>query len=113
MRMARLGFVAMALLMPLLAIAQDDSNSTIHSKFRKSVSMVGLASDDGKLFLREADGKVWTVENPRALLGHEGAELTVLGRTELGQNKIYLLSVKPQMDETEQRVKWGDSAFRR
>ena len=97
----------------LAAMAVAQETGTGRSNPGKIISIVGRASNDGQLLVGDTDAKVWTVENPEVLRGHEAARVVARGRAEGHQNKIFLISVKPKKDELEYSARWGDSAFRR
>jgi hypothetical protein len=55
--------------------------------------LMGKISDDGKS-LTDKDGKTWTIENPDAVKGHEGHEVTLRGSVDTANNSITVKSVK-------------------
>jgi len=81
---------------------------------RRVISIVGRASDDGSIVLRNSDGKVWVISNPDTLKGHKGLPVVIQGQSVPGKkNEIQVLSVSAGKSEVEYLTKWDDSAFRR
>jgi hypothetical protein len=81
---------------------------------KKVVIVVGRASDDGTIVLRNSDGKVWSINNPEMLKGHEGLPVVIQGQLEPNRNnEVHVLSVRAGKSEIEYMTRWDDSAFRR
>jgi pentapeptide MXKDX repeat protein len=75
----------------------DNMNSDTMAK--KSVSVSGKVSDDGKMFMSDKDNKNWMVSNPEAVKGHEGHHVTVRAHLDATKNEIRVTSVKMGKDE--------------
>jgi len=97
---------AFALWLSLAAVAQDTgaqqpsgdqgsmsqgqmSGKKVHSKSH----LMGKISDDGKT-LTDKSGQSWTIDNPDAVKGHEGHEVTLRGHVDTAANSIHVTSVK-------------------
>ena len=70
----------------------------------KAVSLPGKLSDDAKTFT-DKDGKSWTVQNPEALKGHEGHEVTLKAHLYADKNEVHVVSVKMGKDEMKDEMK--------
>ena len=102
---------ALALVMALLALAQEtpksgamkQETSKAEKMSAKAVTVSGTVSEDGKTFV-DKDNKSWTVTNPEALKGHEGHEVTLTGHVDAAKNEVHVVSVKmgkaPMKDTT-------------
>jgi hypothetical protein len=55
--------------------------------------LMGKISDDGKT-LTDKSGQSWTIDNPDAVKGHEGHEVTLRGNVDTASNTIHVKSVK-------------------
>lgn len=108
-------FLALLLLATAMASAQQAPKPKAKTSMsRKVLSVVGRASDDGTIVLRNSDGKVWQISNPEALKGHEGLPVVVQGQVVADKsNELHVLSVQAGKSEVEYMTKWDDSAFRR
>jgi hypothetical protein len=53
----------------------------------------GKISDDGKT-LTDKSGQSWTIDNPDAVKGHEGHEVTLRGHVDTASNTVHVTSVK-------------------
>jgi hypothetical protein len=92
---------ALALVLPLLALAQETPKSgamkpetTKAEKMpAKAVTVSGTVSADAKTFV-DKDNKSWTVTNPEALKGHEGHEVTLTAHVDAAKNEVHVVSVK-------------------
>lgn len=62
-------------------------------KAGKSGHLMGKISDDGKT-LTDKDGKSWTIDNPDAVKGHEGHEVSLRGQVDTASNTIHVKSLK-------------------
>jgi opacity protein-like surface antigen len=65
------------------------SGKKAHAKSRVS----GKISDDGKT-LTDKKGQNWTIDNPDAVKGHEGHEVTLRGDVDTASNTVHVKSVK-------------------
>lgn len=105
-------FFALALLMSLLALAQEATKPgemkqepmKAEKASAKAVSLSGKISDDGKTFV-DKDNKSWTVSNPEALKGHEGHEVTLKAHVDEAKNEIHVTSVKMGKGEMKETKK--------
>ena len=66
---------------------------TVGKKTHSKSHLMGKISDDGKS-LTDKDGKSWTIDNPDAVKGHEGHEVTLRGHIDTAANTIHVTSVK-------------------
>ncbi len=71
------------------SMSQGQTTKKAHSKSH----LMGKISDDGKS-LTDKDGKSWTIDNPDAVKGHEGHEVTLRGDVDTAANTIHVKSVK-------------------
>ena len=97
---------ALVLWLSLSAAAQDtgaqqpsdqqgsmSQGQTTGKKAHAKSHLMGKISDDGKA-LTDKDGKSWTIDNPDAVKGHEGHEVTLRGHIDTASNTIHVTSVK-------------------
>ncbi len=116
--------VAVALSMMSMAFASDKKADAAKSdKMGKAVSVAGIVTDpmcakskdkakmmdsdcakkcakDGKLaFVADSDGKVWSVQNPEALKGHEGHHVTVKGHLNDADSSIHVVSASMKAEK--------------
>ncbi len=99
-----LSLFAFAMLLSLLAIAQETKPDTQQPTATtaddtmkgamKEVTLSGKVGDDGKSFVTAKDNKSWTVSNPEALKGHEGQEVKLKAHVDEAKNEIHVVSVK-------------------
>jgi pentapeptide MXKDX repeat protein len=61
---------------------------------KKTMSITGKISDDGKMFVGDKDSKSWTITNPEAVKGHEGHHVTVKAHVDAAKNEIHVVSLK-------------------
>ncbi len=102
MKKLMLVMFAVALMMSMMAVAQDTTkqdsakqdNMTSAKTSNTAVSISGKVSDDGKTFVSDKDNKSWTVSNPDALKGHEGHQVTVSANVYADKNEINVVSVE-------------------
>jgi hypothetical protein len=66
---------------------------TSGKKAGKSAHLMGKISDDGKT-LTDKDGKSWTIDNPDAVKGHEGHDVSLRGHVDTASNTIHVTSLK-------------------
>lgn len=60
----------------------------------KLSKLKGKISDDGKTFTSDKDSKSWTIENPEAVKGHEGHEVSVRAHVDADKNSMNVMSLK-------------------
>lgn len=116
MKNSRFAVFVVVLLASVVAAAQQASKPKAQTgpTSRRVVSIAGRASDDGTIVLRNSDGKVWEIDNPAALKGHEGLPVVIQGQLDPDtSNVVHVLSVKAGKSAIEYMTKWDDSAFRR
>jgi len=111
--------LAVALLMPITAVAQHSSKaaeakpgSKTSIVARKAVSIFGQISKDGKTLVSE-ENDIWSVTNPNVLAGHEGQQVSVKCQVNPDKNEIHVFSVKVALMELKPASNKTDSAFRR
>jgi hypothetical protein len=112
--------LAVALLTPVTAVAQHSSKaaeakpsaSKASIVARKAVSISGQISKDGKTLVSE-ENDFWSVNNPNALAGHEGQQVSVKCQVYPDRNEIHVFSVKFVLLEVKSASNRSDSAFRR
>lgn len=75
----------------------DNMNTDTVAK--KSASLSGKVSDDGKVLMSDKDDKKWVISNPEALKGHEGHHITVKAHLDAAKSEIRITSVKMGKDE--------------
>lgn len=75
----------------------DNMNTDTVAK--KSASLSGKVSDDGKVLMSDKDNKKWVISNPEALKGHEGHHITVKAHLDAAKSEIRVTSVKMGKDE--------------
>lgn len=61
---------------------------------KKTMTVTGTLSEDGKMFMSDKDQKNWTVANPDAVKGHEGHHVTVKAHVDADKNEINVVSLK-------------------
>ncbi len=103
---------AVALVMSLLALAQDTTTAaqakqetaTTAKASTKAITVSGKVSGDAKTFV-DKDNKSWTVANPEALKGHEGHDVTLRAHVDAAKNEIHVVSVKMGKGEMKETTK--------
>ncbi|HLW89335.1 MAG TPA: hypothetical protein VKR57_12650 [Terriglobales bacterium] len=111
MKIRGISSIVLVLVFSAMSVAQEASKTQTSS--RKTVSVAGKMSDDGRILLRDGDSQVWTVSNPEALQGYAGLEVVIRCLLVPDRNEVRVVSVKPVKGEAAYATKWGDSAFRR
>ena len=104
--------VALALLLPVAARAQDATKPDDSKLSTKTSTISGKVSDDGMTVVDDKNAR-WTVTNPVMLNSFEGQTVTVKGHPYKGENKILVLSVSGIVADAKQVAKKDDSAQRR
>jgi ABC-type enterochelin transport system substrate-binding protein len=92
---------ALALVMSLLGLAQENTKSgatkqettKAEKMSAKAVTVSGTVGADGTTFV-DKDNRSWTVTNPEALKGHEGHEVTLRAHVDTAKNEVHVVSVK-------------------
>jgi hypothetical protein len=112
--------LGLALLMPVIALAQHSSKAAEAKPVRsqaskvstKAVTLSGQISLDGKTLVSE-ENDIWSVSNPNVLVGHEGQQVSLKCQVHPGKNEIHVFSVKVALREVKYTSNKSDSAFRR
>ena len=97
---------ALVLWLSLSAVAQDtgaqqpsDQQGSMSQgqmggkKAHAKSHLMGKISDDGKT-LTDKKGQSWTIDNPDAVKGHEGHEVSLRGHVDTASNSIHVTSLK-------------------
>ncbi|HET7208149.1 MAG TPA: hypothetical protein VFI95_16355 [Terriglobales bacterium] len=97
---------ALVLWLSLSALAQDtgaqqpsgqegsmSQGQTTGKKAHAKSHLMGKISDDGKS-LTDKEGKSWSIDNPDAVKGHEGHEVSLRGHIDTAANTIHVTSLK-------------------
>lgn len=103
---------AVALMVAMVASAQKpkDGAATPPEMSKKTVSLSGRVSTDGKTLVTESDGVVWTFVNPDALAENAGARVVVRGYVNATAHEIEVTSVRI---DTVAGARLHDAAFHR
>jgi hypothetical protein len=104
------------LLAAMSAVGQQASTrpeATTANRIRKAVSLAGAVSDDARMFVRDSDSSVWTIDNPESLKGYEGQSVRLQGLLVPEKNEMHVLLVKTAKHSTQYLTQKDDSAFRR
>ena len=96
----------LVLWLSLSALAQDtgaqqpsgqegsmSQGQTTGKKAHAKSHLMGKISDDGKS-LTDKEGKSWSIDNPDAVKGHEGHEVSLRGHIDTAANTIHVTSLK-------------------
>jgi hypothetical protein len=110
--MKKLMLISFALVMSLLALAQEaikpgemkQETTKAEKASAKAVSLSGKVSANGKTFV-DKDNKSWTVTNPETVKGHEGHEVTLKAHEDAAKNEIHVVSVKMGKGEMKETTK--------
>jgi hypothetical protein len=81
---------------------QNDStrNEGMKSDSRgKLMTVSGKISDNGQMFVRDTDGKNWTIVNPDAVKGHEGHHVKLKANLNADKMEVHVISLKMAMAE--------------
>ena len=73
--------------------SMSQGTTTTGKKAHAKSHVSGKISDDGKT-LTDKEGKSWAIDNPDAVKGHEGHEVTLRGDVDTASNTIHVKSVK-------------------
>ena len=116
MRMFGLALSGAVLLGSFAATAQQDARSGAvrpHSASTAAhvVQLAGRVSSDGRTLVSDEHDR-WTVNNPKALQGHEGRWVNVKCQLSADQSSIHVLAVHSG-ESTATARSYGDAAFRR
>jgi hypothetical protein len=95
------------MLLTSFAFTQDATKKGTKPDTSKATSIMGKVSDDGKT-LMDKDGKSWTINNPQAIKGHEGHQVTVMAHVETGKNEIHVISLTMDKENTKKDNMKGD-----
>jgi hypothetical protein len=81
------------------SMSQGETGKKAHAKSH----LMGKISDDGKS-LTDKDGKSWTIDNPDAVKGHEGHEVSLSGHVDTANNSIHVTSLKMAGEKTKAKT---------
>ena len=98
-------FFGVALVVSLLAMAQEQMKTDPTKAGKKTVSLSGKVSIDGKTFISDKDTKNWTISNPEAVKGHEGHHVIVAAHTDPAKDEIHVVSLKMAKGEMKNTTK--------
>ena len=115
MKVPTLAAVATALLLSSSIVAQEKAAPIMqdHPAAARVLIVSGRVSHDGKMLDTDLDSQ-WHINNPEALRGHEGRLVRIRCYVDTAKNKIEVLSVKKDDDDTNYTAaRHTDSAFRR
>ena len=86
---------AVALLSFGVASAQDTMHTdNMKADASKAVQVTGKISDDGKTFVGDTDNKSWTINNPKAVKGHERHHVSLTAQCDTDKNEKHVMSLK-------------------
>lgn len=97
--------------LPVCAQRDNQANSHAAKSARKTVSLAGRVSLDGKTVICDRDGRIWKVVNAEMLSGVEGREVRIKAYTEANSSEIRVTVVRLREERT--TAKLDDAAFRR
>ena len=112
-----LSTIALAVVMPLGAQAQNSESAPSHSSDKRKISkkltsFSAKVGDSGQVLTADKDSKVWMVSNPETLSGINGRHVKVKAFVDLAQSQIRIVSVSAIADE-QAGTRLHDAAFRR
>jgi hypothetical protein len=111
-----LSTIALAVLLPLGAQAQNSESAPRSSDTRKIskklTSFSAKVGDSGKVLTADKDSKIWMVSNPETLSGINGRHVKVKALVDRAQSQIRIVSVSAIADE-QAGTRLHDAAFRR
>jgi hypothetical protein len=112
-----LSTIALAVVLPLGAQAQNSESAPSHSSdtrkiSKKLTSFSAKVGDSGKALTADKDSKIWMVSNPETLSGIDGRHVKVKAFVDLAQSQIRIVSVRAIADE-QAGTRLHDAAFRR
>jgi hypothetical protein len=96
----------------LSGTAAAQSSAPSFSARSKTITIIGLVSDDGKSVLAQ-DRRTLLITNPGMLAGREGHRVKIKGRTFADTSDILVLAVKLTDAQTQYTANKSDSAFHR
>jgi membrane protein implicated in regulation of membrane protease activity len=71
---------------------KSDKNST--STSGKTMTITGMVSNEGKMFVSDKDNKSWKIDNPDTLKAHEGHHVSVNANEDPTTETLHVNSVK-------------------
>jgi anaerobic glycerol-3-phosphate dehydrogenase len=112
-----LSTIALAVLLPLRAQAQNSESAPYRSSdtrkiSKKLTSFSAKVGDSGKVLTADKDSKIWMVSNPETLSGINGRHVKVKALVDVAQSQIRIVSVSAIADE-QAGTRLHDAAFRR
>lgn len=69
------------------------SDQSSQSQSSTNQKMTGTVSKDGKSFTNDADNKKYKVDNPDALQGHEGQQVSLILALDPTTNTVHIIQV--------------------
>ena len=96
----------------LSGTAAAQSNAPDQSLARKTMTIFGMVSDDGKTLVAK-NSHSWSITNPGMLAGREGHRVKIKCRAYQNTTNILVLAVTLIDTQTQYTANKGDSAFRR
>jgi hypothetical protein len=107
-----LSTIALAVLLPLGAQAQNSESADTRKISKKLTSFSAKVGDSGKVLTADKDSKIWMVSNPETLSGINGRHVKVKALVDMAQSQIRIVSVSAIADE-QTGTRLHDAAFRR
>jgi membrane protein implicated in regulation of membrane protease activity len=71
---------------------KSDKNST--STSGKTMTITGMVSNEGKMFVSDKDNKSWKVDNPDTLKAHDGHHVRLNASEDPASDTLHVNSVK-------------------
>lgn len=71
----------------------SDQGQTTSQPTSQGQKMTGTVSKDGKSFTNDADNKKYKVDNPDALQGHEGQQVSLILAIDPTTNTVHIIQV--------------------
>jgi hypothetical protein len=93
-------------------LASDPANAQPSATSRKTLTISGKVSDDGKTLITDIDSE-WNVSNAEALKGHEGSRVTAKCYVDRERDTLHVISARSEQGALRYAARRGDSAFRR
>jgi hypothetical protein len=109
--------IALAVLLPLKAQAQNTESAPYHSSdtrntVKKLTGFSAKVGGNGTTLTADRDNKIWIVSNPETLSAIDGRHVKVKALVDVARSQIRIVSVSAIADE-QSGVRLHDAAFRR
>ena len=75
------------------------------AKFKDAECAKKCAKDGKYAFVNMPDGKVWMIENPEAVKGHEGHHVSITGHANAGASTLHVMTVSMMKDKEDKKGK--------